>query len=196
VEEVKDMLKDTMEELKEWSEETQDSDEEDDFNDEDAADVDSGVDVNESRANSPESSHASIQAMLDNLVNSHKTIPRDDADGIRPRLDTFLRRLRLCTLLCQAIVKRRMKKLAEIPAADAAIPKKLEEVLQSLQALPGKSDDVAMAFYDLDVAGIEVGIAYFVEQAVAASRILVENWDGGRDEYSEWGDKFVEEMNK
>ena len=196
VEEIKDMLKDTIEELGEWSEETEDSDDENGLDDEDAADIDSGVDVNESRADSPESSHASIQAMLDNLVNSHKTIPRNDPGGIRPRLDAFLRRLRLCTLLCQANVKRRMKKLPAIPAEDAALPKKLEEVLQALKALPGRSEDLAMAFYDLDVTGIEAGMASFVEQAVTASKILAETWDGGRDEYSEWADKFAVEMNK
>jgi hypothetical protein len=196
VEETKDMLKDAMEELKEWGEETEEDDQEDDFDVEDAADFDSGIDVNESRTNSPESSHASIQAMLDSLVNSHKTIPPNDPEGIRPRLDVAIRRLRLCALLCQAIVRRRLKTLPGIPTDDEAVPKKIETVLLALKGLPEKSEDVAGAFYDLDVQAIEAALSSFAEQAVAASGVLAETWERGRDEYSEWADKFAMEINK
>ncbi|UKZ49687.1 hypothetical protein TrVGV298_003935 [Trichoderma virens] len=98
----KDTLNDIMEEMKEWGDEEPDEEGDEDEDDEDEVD---------DLADQVGSTHISTQNLLDDLMNSHRTIPASDPDGIRPRLESSLRRLRLVILLYQAITKRRMKKL-------------------------------------------------------------------------------------
>lgn len=195
VEETRLTLKDIMEELKEWGEEDEDDD--DDFADETPrADFDSAVDVNDSGANSPATQAGAAQAVLDSLMNSTSTIPRDDPHNIRGHLDTCLRRLRLSTILCQAVTKRRLKTAPVFPVDDAAVVQTLERSIGALRGLPDRFEDATAAFYELDVAGIEKAVGVCVGEAVGVARGLGLSWRGERDEFTEWGEKFEEQMNK
>ncbi|KAH7157341.1 hypothetical protein B0J13DRAFT_581552 [Dactylonectria estremocensis] len=167
----KDTLKDVMEEMKEWGDEEPDEDDEDD-EDEDEGDVD-GL------ADKLQGSSISKQDMLDDLMNSQQTIPRDDPDGIRPRLETSLKRLRLVVLLYQAMSKRRFKKLPPFPPRT-----------------PNTFGDLATAFYELDPEEIDEAMAKAFADAVAVSNLLSKSWDGSRDEFTEWTEKFQAEIKK
>lgn len=196
VEETRLTLKDIMEELKEWSEEDDDDDDDEFAGEAGRADFDSAVDVNDSGANSPGNQPGAAQAVLDSLMNSARTIPRDDTDDIRGKLDLCLRRLRLSTILCQAVTKRRLKAAPAFPAEDPAIVQKLEQAIAGLKKLPDQFEDVAMAFYDLDVEGIEATLKVCVDGAVGAAKLLEKSWGGEGDEFTEWSGKFEEQIRK
>lgn len=196
IEEWRDTLKDVMGELKEWGEE--EPDEEDDEDEDDSDD----------QAGEADGEQDSAQDMLDDLMNSHRTISRTDPDKIRPRLETSLKRIRLVTILYQAIIKRRIKKLPAIPddapssppsPADAtikAIPQRLDEVAKLLVQLPDRFGDLACAFYELDKGEIDQIMDRCFLDAFAASEILGRSWEGGRDEFTEWTEKFQAEIRK
>ncbi|XWW99264.1 hypothetical protein V2A60_007273 [Cordyceps javanica] len=189
VDEWKNTLKDVMEELKEWSaEEPNDDDDEDDdeFAHEDNADV--------------ENNAASTQAMVDDLMSPGQAIPHDDPRGIRPRLDSSLRRVRLVVLLYQAISKRRLSRLPHLPlpadTAHANVPRRLDEAAGVLGALPDSFSDLAMAFYEMEPAEIDQAADDCFFAAFAAGELLNASWDGGQDEFSEWTEKFKAEIKR
>ncbi|SPO07476.1 uncharacterized protein DNG_10170 [Cephalotrichum gorgonifer] len=193
VEETRLTLKDIIEELKEWSEEEEDDDEDDD--EPVHADFDSAVDVGDSRGNSPGPGGAA-QAVLDDLMNSAGTIPRDDPDNIRGRVEICLRRLRLSMILCQAVTKRRLKAAPKFPAEDAGVVRTLERAIGSLKQLPDRFEDAAMAFYDLDPAGIDASMKVCAEEAVGVAKMLEKSWAGEKDEFTEWAEKFEVQITK
>lgn len=189
VNEYKDTLKDVMEELKEWGEETgdDDDDEEDDEVNE----------VTEDFAGTQISATQSTQDMLDDWMNSQQYIPRDDPNKIRERLESCLRRLRLTTLLYAATVKRRLKPLPPLPPSeDSTIPARLDEVMTILKRIPDRFGNLALAFYDLDASEIDRLMDQCFFDAFAASELLVKNWGGEKDEFTDWALKFQVEIKK
>jgi hypothetical protein len=171
-----------MEELKEWGDEEPDDDDDDDD------------DVDELGDQLGASHLSDSQDMIDDLLNAHHTIPRADPDGIRPRLETSLKRLRLVVLLYQAIVKRRIKKLPALPAT--AVAQRLDEAAAMLQLLPDRFGDLAAAFYELQAADIDAAMDQCFRDATSVSELLGQSWDGGKDEFTEWTDKFRAEIRK
>ncbi|KAI1758809.1 hypothetical protein GGR53DRAFT_471970 [Hypoxylon sp. FL1150] len=183
VEEYRDTLKDVLEELKEYSEEV---DEEDDHDDAGAG-QDSEVD---NVADQMQNTHISTQQMLDDLMNP-RHIPRNDPDKIRERLESCLKRLRLTTLLYTAIVKRRLKSVPLPPTTTPApVTQRLDEVFPLLKRLPHRFGEVACAFYELDRDTIDRAMDSCFFDAFAASEMLMKPWEGQRDEFTEWAEKF------
>lgn len=190
VEQLRDTLKDVMEELKEWGEETEDD--EDDGSDEQSDAGSDGVaqGASDSRARD-------AQAILDDLMNSQRYIPRDDPDKIRERLDSCLKRLRLTTIFYQATVKRRIKPLPHLPSVSHSdIPARLDEVVSVLKRIPESFGSVAMAFYELDRSEIDRLMDECFFDAFAASELLVKPWEGQKDEFSDWALRFQVEIKK
>lgn len=186
VEEFRDTLKDVMEELKEWGEEEPDDDDEDqDLSDD--ADRDSALG----------SMMPSTQEMVDDIMGSQQTIPRDDPDRIRERLDRCLKRLRLTTLLYQAIVKRRLKTLPPLPSDGTSdIPLRLNEMMSILRRLPHKFDELAGAFYELDREEIIRVMEQCFADVLALSQLAKKPWNQDQDELTEWIEKLQEQMKK
>ncbi|KAI0377354.1 hypothetical protein F5Y04DRAFT_284992 [Hypomontagnella monticulosa] len=184
VEEYRDTLKDILEELKEYSEEVDEDDEEE--SDTDHAQADPLDNVTDQIQNT----HISTQQMLDDLMNP-RHIPRNDPDKIRERLDSCLKRLRLTTLLYAAIVKRRLKLLPLLPTSNQTpIPQRLDEVFPLLKRLPNRFGEVACAFYELDRDAIDRTMDSCFFDAFAASEMLMKPWEGQRDEFTDWAEKF------
>lgn len=186
VEQWKDTLKDVMDELKEWGDE--DPEEQDDDEDDDG-----------DFQHSDDEGGDSAQDMLDELMNSQQSIPKDDPDGIRPRLDSSLRRIRLVTLLYQAIARRRLKKLPGFPTSAAEeknVPQRLDELASVLQKLPSQFSDLALCFYELDPKSIDDSMDQCFFDAFAASELLGNDWKGARDEFTDWAEKFQQEIKK
>jgi hypothetical protein len=201
VEEWRDTLKDVMEELKEWGDEEPDDDEDDEDDDDDDEQDAHSDDGDESLPNRASNGHQSAQDMLDSFMDSQRTIPRSDPDHIRPRLESSLKRVRLVTLLFQAIVKRRIKKLPALPpggddAASATVPERLDEAAKVLTKLPDQFGDLACAFYELDADEIDKAADQCFLDAFAASELLSKTWDGSSDEFTEWTKKFQAEIRK
>ncbi|WQF86792.1 Putative cyclin-D1-binding protein [Colletotrichum destructivum] len=185
VEEFRATLKDVMEELKEWGEEEPDDDDDDD-NDTDGLDHDSALG----------SMMPSTQEMIDDMMSGQGTIPRDDPDNIRNRLESCLKRLRLTTLLYQAIVKRRLKTLPSLPSENSNVPKRLDEAMRILRKLPHMFDELAGAFYELSPDEIDRVMDLCFNEIVALSELLKSPWAGEKDEFSEWAVKFQAEIKK
>ncbi|KAL1867069.1 hypothetical protein Daus18300_006468 [Diaporthe australafricana] len=192
----RDTLKDVMEELKEWSEEQdEDDDDDDDSDDGEAAHEQDVQDLAEDMNNT----HISTQAMIDDLMNSHTVIPRDDPDKIRDRLDSTLRRLRLTVLLFQALIKRRLKTLPKLPLVspgESLVVSRLDEVLPLLRKMADRFNSLAVAFYDLDPAEITRLMDQCFFDAFAVSELLAKPWAGQKDEFTEWVAKFQVEIKK
>ncbi|KAK4118903.1 hypothetical protein N657DRAFT_582800 [Parathielavia appendiculata] len=182
VEQLRDTLKDVMEELKNWGEE---ADDDDGAGDDDNVDDAHGDDTDDA------------QAILDGLMDSQRHIPRDDPDNIRERLGSCLKRLRLTTLLYQAAVKRRIKPLPRLPPESPSdIPVRLDEVVSVLKGIPEKFGNLAMAFYELDASEIDRLMDECFFDAFAASELLVRPWEGQKDEFSDWALRFQLEIKK
>ncbi|KAI1775905.1 hypothetical protein F4818DRAFT_391504 [Hypoxylon cercidicola] len=185
VEEYRDTLKDILEELKEYSEEV-DEEDDDDADDADAGQGDEVGNVTDQMQNT----HISTQQMLDDLMNP-RHIPRDDPDKIRERLDSCLKRLRLTTLLYTAIIKRRLKSVPIPPTTtQTPVTQRLDEVFPLLKRLPHRFGEVACAFYELDRDAIDRAMDSCFFDAFAASEMLMKPWEGQRDEFTEWAEKF------
>ncbi|GAB1316204.1 hypothetical protein MFIFM68171_06414 [Madurella fahalii] len=194
VEQQKDTLKDVMEELKEWGEVTEgDGDDQDDVDEEDG-----GVaQVTATLESTSISGAQDAQAMLDDLMNSQRYIPRDDPDKIRERLDSCLKRLRLTALLYQAAVKRRLRQLPHVPpAAQSDIPPRLDEVMSLLKRIPERFGSLALAFYELEPSEIDRLMDECFFDAFAVSELLVKPWGGQNDEFTDWALRFQVEIKK
>lgn len=190
----RDTLKDVMEELKEWGDEEPDDDEDED---------EEGADAADALADQLQDTHiSSTQDMIDDLMNTNNTIPKSDPDRIRPRLESSLKRLRLVTLLYTAIIKRRVKKLPPVPppsnatGSAAVVPQRLDEVAEVLKIMPDRFGDLACAFYELESEEIDALMDQCFLDAFAASELLSKSWDDGKDEFSEWTEKFQGEIKK
>jgi hypothetical protein len=193
VEQQRDTLKDVMEELKEWGEETDDGEDDDD----DGGDDDGVAQVTSDLESSSISSTRDAQAMLDDLMNSQQYIPRGDPDRIRERLESCLKRLRLTALLYQATVKRRIKPLPQVPTASPSdIPARLDEVISILKRIPEGFGNLAMAFYELDPSEIDRLMDECFFDAFAASELLGKPWEGQKDEFTDWALRFQVEIKK
>jgi len=186
VEEFRETLKDVMEELKEWGEEEPDDEDEDD----DSA-------AEDDRDSALGSMMVSTQEMVDDIMGAHQTIPRNDPNGIRPKLDTCLKRLRLTTLLYQAVVKRRLKTLPTLPRDDAAgTVTRLNGVMAVLRKLSHQFDELAGVFYELDAEDIDRVMEQCFSDVVTVSELLKKPWEKDSDEFTEWAGKFQEQMKK
>lgn len=193
VEEGRDTLRDVMEELKEWGEEVDEEDEDDDDDDEEdeVKDITNGVD--KAHLNSTQSA----QDLVDEWMNTERHIPRDDPDKIRERLEVCLRRIRLTTLLYQAVVKRRLKKLEKLPPApETGIAARVDEVMARLKKVPDGLGNLAAAFYQLDPVEIDRLMEQCFGEAVEVSEMLAKGWEGQEDEFTEWAGKFRTEIRK
>ncbi|KAM3066922.1 hypothetical protein ACMFMG_007070 [Clarireedia jacksonii] len=183
-EEYRDLLKDALEELQGWAEE--ESDEENDA---------------EHRGDESDG-EKDAQDELDDMFGSQRHIPKEDPEKIRERLESSLKKLRLLILMYQAVVKRRFKTLPHLPhpqlpaqlkeqsAEDPGIVESLDEVLVRMKKITNLADDLASAFYDLDCSAIDklMDETWFTGFATVA--LLINNWEGQKDEFSTWAYKF------
>jgi hypothetical protein len=188
VQQYRDTLQDVLDELKEWKEEGEEQEDDDDEG--------AGEDEVEYVTNQLDTTHLSAQDMVDDLMRT-RHIPHDDPDKIRERLDSCLKRLRLTTLLYAAIVKRRLKVLPPLPASQPTpITKRLDEVMAILKRIPDQFNEVACSFYELEPDAIDRTMDASFFDAFAAAEMLMKPWEGERDEFTEWVEKFQVSIKK
>lgn len=191
-EQYRDTLRDALEELQEWGEETSDDDgEEDDSVDENDVREEGGIDA--------------AQDAIDSMFHGQRHIPTNDTQKIRERFDTAVPQLKLTILLYQAIIKRRFKILPSIASLNAStsanqvgssITEQVDEALIQLKDIPDTVDEMANAFYELDGDEIDKRLQQCCIQGSAAAKLLLKNWDGKEDEFSKWAEKFIAAMKR
>ena len=177
------IIKDTMEELKEWGEDNEAEDEDDEDDDED--DDDEADDVN-----------GSAQDDLDDLMNSSAKIPSQDREKILALLETSLKRIRLVGLFYQAFVKRRLQTLPP-PKSLSSHSKAIDEAITNLKDLADKSEELVMAFYEVQVGEIGDCLEAMSNQAVETAEKVKLPWGGAEsDEFTTWVEKFGDQIRK
>lgn len=169
-EQYRDMIKDAIEELKEWAEGDDDDDDDDDY------------------AASDDESDS-----IDNLFAAANKLPADRAD-LRAQLDTSLDKLKKIGMLYTALAKRRLKPFTSAVAASTPNIKVLDELLDKLKQLPEQVDDLASAFYDLDTEQIATQLSACLETARTAAALVKQDWNGKEDEFTAWCAKWNQAM--
>lgn len=160
-------LLDAMEELKEWGEEGEDDDDEDDLDDsEDEGDS------------------------VEDMFSGGDKLGKGNEE-LRAQLEASLKKTKTITVLYQALVKRRLK---TYPGGDASV-ETLDKLLDILQSIPDSVDDMASAYYDLDGEAANKVFAKISADAVRASELVKQSWDGKDDEFTAWAAKFQDAIN-
>lgn len=162
----RELVGDALEEIREWGEEEGSDDEEDE------------------EENDNEGSEEDAQDIADSLFSSPHHIPRSDPDGIRPRLEIAIRRLRLVVLLYTALVKRRFKTIPTM--LNPSIIGSIDSVLDHLKEIPDAVDELASAFYDLDPEEIDKRMRECFDIAKKAAETVERDWRGEEDEFTIW----------
>jgi hypothetical protein len=181
VEQYRDTVKDALEELQEWGGETSEDEEEDELHE--AA-------VNSNGFCNP------AQDAIDEMFQDQRHIPANDVYKVRERLENTIRRLKLISLLYQAIIKRRLKTLPAVPhtLGLSTTTTCLDTLMPLMSRIPDSVDDLASAFYSLDDPGINNRMEECFGTASAAATVLRTSWGGKQDEFSIWSEKFVKAM--
>ena len=181
VQQYRDTVKDALEELQEWGEETSEDEEE--------------GELHEAAGNGNGFCNPAQDA-IDDMFRDQHHIPVSDVHKVRERLECTLRRLKLINLLFQAIIKRRLKPLPAMPhtSASTTITTRLDTLMPLLSCIPDYVDDLASAFYTLDDPGINAQMIECFSTASAAAEALYTSWEGKQDEFSVWSEKFVKAM--
>jgi hypothetical protein len=175
--ELRAVLLDAMEELKEWGDDIE--------NDEDNAE---GSDDDE-----------------DDMFGASNKLGKDDTE-LKEILDTSMKKLKMVGMLYQALIKRRLKtyptNILVASSADseskdrtstAAIT--LDKLMALLKSIPNTVDDLASAFYDLDQDEAKQTLDKCTLEAKSAAEIVKQSWSGSDDEFTIWSDKWVAALN-
>jgi uncharacterized protein YukE len=174
--ELRAVLLDAIEELKEWGEDVDDddeaegSDDENEFGDE------------------------------DDIFGASNKIGKDDTE-LKALLDSSVKKLKMVGMLYQALIKRRLKtypasSISEPAAATtngAASPpsKTLDDLMALLKTIPETVDDIAGAFYDLDDDEAKQTLDKCCGEAKRAIELVKQNWNGEDDEFTAWSAKWM-----
>jgi hypothetical protein len=179
VEEFRSLLKDAIEELKEWGEDAEEQDE---------GFVGSG----------DEGDRDSVEDMFSaaNKLPSHR-------EDLKELLTESLRRLKLVDMQFQALAKRRLKTFpykpppwenAETSKVASDRLQKLDALVALLRAIPDAVDDLANGFYELDVDEVKTVLEKVCDDAKSAAALVEHSWDGKDDEYTAWVRKWKDAM--
>ena len=169
-EEWRDMLKDAIEELREWGE----------GEDEGSEDDEDGTDEDED----------SIQDMF-----GAEKLPKGH-EGLRVQLEMALKKVKLVVTLYQAVIKRRLKTLPAPPDISIEISRRVDEIILRLKGLPDRVDEMANSFYELDEERAQEFLDDVCQEAQAAAGSISRNWQGQEDEFSVWSSKWVDVLDK
>jgi hypothetical protein len=175
--ELRAVLLDAIEELKEWGDDVDEdddkaegSDDENDFGDE------------------------------DDIFGASNKIGKDDKE-LKALLDASVKKLKMVGMLYQALIKRRLKTYpassvleptaARTNGATSTPSKKLDDLIVLLKAIPETVDDIAGAFYDLDDDEAKQTLDKCCGEAKSAIELVRQSWTGEDDEFTAWSAKWV-----
>lgn len=174
-EQYRDTIKDAIEELREWGEG-------DDTDNEGIQDA-----LLDSDDEAVDGDHDSIEDMF----NAANSLPKDRED-LRLLLERALKKLPKVRVLCDAIVKRRLKSFSvDKSEKDLEV---LDALMDLLRRLPHQVDELASGLYDLDEPLAAAQLDRCCENAVKADELVLKGWDGKDDGFTEWSGKWREVM--
>lgn len=159
------LLRDAIEELKEWAE-----DEDEGFDDGEVSDQDSDVQFGPSKC---PSGNIELKALVES---SAKT-------------------LGMCEVGIKALGKKRLKGFkfpAEDGEQQRKKIQRLDTVLNRLGNVPEEADELAGKFYELDAPGAEKQLQRCCETTIETLDMVRDGWDGAEEDksFAEWVDKW------
>lgn len=184
------VLLDAVEELKEWGEDIADEDDEDKA--EGSADEDGFGDE-------------------DDFFGAQNKIGKDDKE-LKVLLDRSVKKLKMVGIMYQAIGKRRLKTFPAVSpnsnpatASTVATPangdiasessaQKLDRLMHILKTIPDTVDDLASTFYELEQEEAEAELEKVCDEAKSAVVLVQKSWIGTDDEFTSWSGKWIEAL--
>jgi hypothetical protein len=168
------VLLDAVEELKEWGEDVED--------DEDGPEGSEGEDE-------------------DDIFGAANKLGKGDKE-LKALLDTSVKKLKMVSMLYQALIKRRLKTFpkpstpatatngeSSEPGADPL--EKLQKLMELLKTIPETVDDLASAFYDLNEDEAKETFDKCCDEAKSTVELVKKSWTGVDDEFTAWSAKWV-----
>lgn len=179
-EEWRDMIKDAIEELKEWEEGDGDEEEDEDDDDDEAGSDD---DQNENKDKDD----------FEDMFSAANALPKNRPD-LKERLATADDKLKKISMLYAALSKRRLKTFTPAISSFQKNTIALDALLAALKELPETVDDLASAFYDLETEEVDQAMSKTIDLARKAAESVKLNWEGKEDEYTAWATKWLDVM--
>jgi uncharacterized protein YukE len=171
----RDMLKDAIEELKEWGEDEDDQDEGFVGSDEEG-DKDS----------------------LEDMFNGSR-LPAHRKD-LKELLDNSLKKLKLVDMLFQALLKRRIKTFTvtepSVGGENVEQIRRLDDALARFKAISEAVDDLANAFYELNADQAQANLEHILNEAQTTASNMEQSWNGLGDEFTTWASKWKDAISK
>ncbi|KAK5680460.1 hypothetical protein LTS10_007388 [Elasticomyces elasticus] len=173
----RDTIKDAIEELREWAA----------GEDEENEGFDTLLDENDEGVEGDRDS-------VDDLFNAANSLPKDRPE-LRALVEEADGRLKKVVLLYTAVLKRRLKTF-DAGTKDLATKerekgvRRMDEAMERLGRIPHQIDELAACLYDLDEAKSRATLEKCVKEAVAASTVMAESWEGQVDEFTAWSGKW------
>jgi len=163
-------MADVSEELEEWLED-------------DGEDEDDGASFGSADLDNASNDVDKAQAMVDKLMMSAPKIPHDDPDGIRKRVEIFLRRLKLTRSFYKMTMDRRLLVLPALPAADTgAVMSRVDKLMLLLKQVPDDCDILVQTLYDMDTAENDNCTMKLLAKVNAAAELAKRPWMEEKDE--------------
>ncbi|KAF2633576.1 hypothetical protein BU25DRAFT_405441 [Macroventuria anomochaeta] len=181
------VLLDAVEELKEWGEDVADSDDEDEDKAEGSGEDEFGDE--------------------DDFFGAKNKIGKDDKE-LKVLLDRSVKKLKMVGIMYQAVGKRRLKTFpAAAPSSNPATTgatnrdaasetpaQRLDELMQTLKTIPDTVDDLASTFYELEQEEAEAELKKVCDEAKSAVELVKKSWTGTDDEFTMWSAKWIEAL--
>ncbi|KAH8154172.1 uncharacterized protein LAJ45_01940 [Morchella importuna] len=149
------MLKDAMAELKEWLE-SNDDDDEDDEADGEAKDEDAFWDA------------------------PKKALAKDDTEA-REKVDASLKKMKLVTILLNAVVKRRLAGEGKLQDTQ-----RLDTIAELAKSVANSGDDIGMGYYEDNTDEAAEAQKEFEKKAIELAELATLANDGNDDSFSKW----------
>ncbi|PNS13774.1 hypothetical protein CAC42_3267 [Sphaceloma murrayae] len=160
------LVKDAIEELRDWGEDG----EEDDGDDDD----DDGFEDDE-----------------DDIFGGSDKLPKDRAE-LRELLAQGLGKVRKVEILYTAVIKRRIRTFTKEAARMKPHVLVMDDLMDHLKQLTELTDELASGFYDLDEDAVKQHITTLVDEAKATIDLVKLDWSGKEDEFTGWSAKWLE----
>ena len=183
------VLLDAVEELKEWGEDVADSDDEDEDKPDGSGDEDEEF------------------GDEDDFFGAKNKIGKDDKE-LKALLDRSVKKLKMVGIMYQAVGKRRMKTFpaaasSSNPVSAAATDgdagsetpaQRLDQLMHILKTIPDTVDDLASTFYELEQEEAEAELNKVCDEAKSAVNLVKKSWTGTDDEFTAWSAKWAEAL--
>ncbi|KAF4553697.1 Hypothetical protein D9617_6g094290 [Elsinoe fawcettii] len=156
------LVKDAIEELREWGEKDEEDDDDDDG-----------------------------EAGEEGDIFGAESLPSDRVE-LAELLAQGLGKVRKVEILYTAVIKRRIRTFTKEMARIKPHVLVMDELIDHLKQLPDLVDELASGFYDLNEEAVKEQIKAIVDEAKATIKLVRKSWDDREDEFTAWSEKWLE----